>query len=79
MFDKIIKRFFTQLSLDNNFFKETVIMRHDGVVLKRLNTVSNIPKTNDIIYLDKKRYQVTSNVFNYDLKCINVWVNCDHV
>jgi hypothetical protein len=26
------------------------------------------------IFFDGKKYQVTSNVFDYDLKCIKIWV-----
>jgi len=63
-----------QCSVSGSFFKEIVIMKADGVVLKTLQTIDHIPRTNNFIYVDDKRYQVTSNVFNYDLKCINVWV-----
>lgn len=56
------------------FFKEIVIMRADGVVLKTLHIIDHIPQTNNLIYVDGKRYQVTSNVFDYDLKCIKIFV-----
>lgn len=29
---------------------------------------------NNFIYVDGSKYQVSSNVFDYDLKCIKVWV-----
>ncbi len=74
MFNRIIKSLFHQILDNGNFFKEIVIMKEDGVVLKTLQTIDHIPKTNNFIYVDGKRYQVSSNVFNYDSKCINVWV-----
>lgn len=61
-------------AVSGSFFNEIVIMKSDSIVLKTLQTIDHIPRTNNFIYVDGKRYQVTSNVFNYDLKCINVWV-----
>jgi len=75
MFNRIIKRLFCQTRVSGSFFKEIVIMKADGVVIKTLQTIDHIPKTNNLIYVDGKKYQVTSNVFNYDLKCINLWVD----
>ena len=63
-----------QDGVSGSFFKEIVIMKSDGVVIKTLQIIDYIPRTNNLIYVDGKKYQVTSNVFNYDLKCINVWV-----
>ena len=61
--------------VSGSFFKEIVIMKSDGVVIKKLQTIDHIPRTNNLMYVDGKQYQVTSNVFNYDLKCINLWVD----
>jgi hypothetical protein len=72
MFNRIIKRLFSPNS--TSIFKEIVIMNAEGVVIKRLQTIDHIPRTNNLIYVDGKKYQVTSNVFNYDLNCINIWV-----
>lgn len=69
-----MKRLFCQTRVGGSFFKEIVIMKGDGVVLKTLQNIDHIPRTNNLVYVDRKRYQVTINVFNYDLKCINVWV-----
>jgi len=66
-----------QCNVGGSFFKEIVIMKADGVVLKRLQTIDHIPKTNNLIYIDGKRYQVTSNVFDYDLECIKIWVSVE--
>lgn len=74
MFNRMMKRLFCQTRVSGNFFNEIVIMKSDAIVLKTLQTIDHIPRTNNLIYVDGKRYQVTSNVFNYDLKCINVWV-----
>jgi hypothetical protein len=63
--------------VSGSFFKEIVIMKSDGVVIKTLQIIDHIPRTNNLIYVDGKKYQVTSNVFNYDLKCINVWVGSE--
>jgi hypothetical protein len=60
--------------VSGSFFKEMVIMKADGVVIKILQIIEHIPRTNNFIYVDGKKYQVTSNVFDYDLKCIKVWV-----
>jgi hypothetical protein len=61
-------------AVSGSFFKEIVIMKADGTVIKTLQKVDHIPRTNNLIYVDGKKYQVTSNVFDYDLKCIKVWV-----
>jgi len=74
MFNRMMKRLFCQTRVSGSFFNEIVIMRSDAIVLKTLQTIDHVPRTNNFIYVDGKRYQVTSNVFNYDLKCINVWV-----
>ncbi len=58
-----------------NTFEEIVIMKNDGTLIKRLDIIDHIPKTNNIIYLDGNKYQVSSNVFDYDLKSIKVWVS----
>jgi hypothetical protein len=60
--------------VSGSFFKEIVILKADGVVLKTLQIIDHIPRTNNLMYVDGKQYQVTSNVFDYDLKCIKVWV-----
>ncbi len=57
---------------DNSF--EILIMKSDGTVLKKLQSSEHLPKVNNLVYIEGIQYQVTSNVFNYDLKCINVWV-----
>lgn len=74
MFNRMIKRLFCQTRVSGSFFKEIVIMKSDGTVIKILQVIDHIPRTNNLIYVDGKRYQVTSNVFDYDLKCIKVWV-----
>lgn len=60
--------------VSGNFFKEIVIMKADGTVIKTLQIIDHIPRTNNLMYIDGKKYQVTSNVFDYDLKCIKVWI-----
>ncbi len=57
-------------------FSKVVIKNNDGI-LKTLNDISIIPRTNNLLYVDGKRYQVTSNVFNYDERTIYVWVSVD--
>ena len=57
-------------------FSKVVIKNNDGI-LKTLKDASIIPRTNNLIYVDGKRYQVTSNVFNYDERTIYVWVCVD--
>jgi len=57
-------------------FSKVVIKNNDGI-LKTLKDASIIPRTNNLIYVDGKRYQVTSNVFNYDERTIYVWVGVD--
>jgi len=59
---------------NNTYFKEIVIMKSDGYVLKSSIPIDYLPKVNDLIYVGGKQYRVTSNVFNYDLQCINIWV-----
>ena len=55
-------------------FSKVVIRNSEGIVLKTLTDTTVIPRTNNLLYLDGKRYQVTSNVFNYDEKIIYVYV-----
>jgi len=55
--------------VSGSFFNEIVIITSNNVVIKTLQVVDHIPKTNNLIHVDGKMYQVTSNVFNYDLKC----------
>ena len=78
MLKRLIKSIFCQsinkADINEGFFKEIVIMKSDGVVLKTLQKIDHIPRTNNFMYVDNKMYQVTSCVFNYDLKCINIWV-----
>lgn len=62
-------------SINKNYFQQIVIMNNDGVVLKKLNTVGYIPNTKDFINIDSGSYQVYLNVYDYDLRCIKVWVN----
>lgn len=57
-------------------FSKVVIKNNDGI-LKTLKDTSIIPRTNNFLYIDGKRYQVTSNVFNYDERTIYVWVGGD--
>lgn len=54
-------------------FSKVVIKNDDGV-LKTLLDTSIIPRTNNLLYVDGKRYQVSSNVFNYDERTIYIWV-----
>lgn len=55
--------------------RQLIIMNSNGVVLKTSYTNFDfIPRTNNIVIIDGRRYQVTSNVFNYDLMNIVVWV-----
>jgi hypothetical protein len=60
--------------VSGSFFNEIVILKADGTVLKSLKTIDHVPRTNNLIYVDGIKYQVTSNVFDYDLKNIKVWV-----
>lgn len=55
-------------------FSKVVIKNNDGV-LKKFNDARIVPRTNNLLYVNGKRYQVTSNVFNYDEKTIYVWVS----
>lgn len=71
--DRIVKLFAIH-DVSGSFFKEIVILKADGVVLKTLQIIDHIPRTNNLMYIDGKQFQVTSNVFDYDLKCIAVWV-----
>jgi hypothetical protein len=57
-------------------FSKVVIKNNDGI-LKTLKDTNIIPRTNNLLYVDGKRYQVTSNVFNYDERTIYVWVGSD--
>jgi len=54
--------------------KEVIILKSDGVILKRMNISEHIPTTNNLIYIEGIMYQVTSNVFDYDLSCIKIYV-----
>ena len=54
----------------------TVVIKNDNGVLKTLKDISIIPRTNNLLYIDGKRYQVSSNVFNYDERTIYDWVGC---
>lgn len=58
---------------DNSF--EILIMKSDGTVLKRLQSSEHLPRVNDHVYISRHRYQVKSNIFNYNLNCINIWVD----
>ena len=71
---KALKRLFCKTDVNGSFFKEIVILKADETVIKTLQVIDHIPRTNNLIYVDGKKYQVTSNVFDYDLKCIKVWV-----
>ena len=53
----------------------TVVIKNEETVIKTLKDTSIIPRTNNLLYVDGKRYQVTSNVFNYDDGTIYVWVS----
>lgn len=55
-------------------FSNVVIRNSEGIVLKTLTDTTVIPRTNNLLYVDGKCYQVTSNVFNYDEKIIYVYV-----
>ena len=55
-------------------FSKVVIRNSEGIVLKTLTDTTVIPRTNNLLYVDGKRYQITSNVFNYDEKIIYVYV-----
>jgi len=57
----------------NRYF-ENIIIIEDNTTLKTISELDFLPKTNNLIYIDKKRYQVTSNVFDYDLKEIRIYV-----
>ena len=63
--------------VSGSFFKEIVILQENGTVLNTLQIIDHVPKTNNLLYVDGKRYQVYSNVFDYDLKCIKVWVGVE--
>jgi len=54
-----------------------VVIKNNDEILKTLKDTSIIPRTNNLLYVDGKRYQVTSNVFNYDERTIYVWVGGD--
>lgn len=75
MFNKIIKRLSSTTNTDDKFFKEIVIMKNDGYVLKILPKIDHIPKKDNYIYVDGIKYQVINLTFNYDLKCINIYVD----
>ena len=51
-----------------------VVIKNNNEVLKILNDTSIIPRTNNLLYVDGKIYQVSSNVFNYDERTIYIWV-----
>jgi len=72
--DKLCRKPLLVKPVSGSFFKEIVILKADGIVLKTLQIIDHIPRTNNLMYVDGKQYQVTSNVFDYDLKCIKVWV-----
>jgi len=57
-------------------FSKIVIKNNDGI-LKTLKDTIIIPRTNNLLYIDGKKYQVTSNVFNYEERTIYVWVSGD--
>lgn len=70
-----LKRLFCLCAVSGSFSK-VVIKNNDGI-LKTFNDTRIIPRTNNLLYINGKRYQVTSNVFNYDEKTIYVWVSVD--
>lgn len=53
----------------------TVVIKNEETVIKTLKDTSIIPRTNNLLYVDGKRYQVTSNFFNYDDGTIYIWVS----
>jgi 3-methyladenine DNA glycosylase/8-oxoguanine DNA glycosylase len=55
MFNRMMKRLFCQTRVSGSFFKEIVIMKADGVVLKTLQTIDHIPRTTNLIYVDGKK------------------------
>lgn len=69
---KKIRKAFAIPCVSSSFSK--VVIKNDNEVLKTLNDTSIIPRTNNLLYVDGKRYQVSSNVFNYDERTIYVWV-----
>lgn len=56
-------------------FSNHDLRNSEGIVLKTLTDTTVIPRTNNLLYVDGKRYQATSNVFNYDEKIIYVYVD----
>lgn len=54
---------------------EKIIIKKNKEVVKETAQIDHVPKTNNILYVNKKRYQVSSNVFDYDNKCIIVYVD----
>lgn len=68
-----LKQLFCKTDVSSSFSK--VVIKNEGAVIKTLKDTSIIPRTNNLLYVDGKRYQVTSNVFNYDEQTIYVWVS----
>lgn len=71
-----LKRLFCLCAVSGSFCR-VVIKQQDGSILKTFDNATIVPRTNNMLYIDGKRYQVSSNVFNYDEKTIYVWVGGD--
>lgn len=62
-----------ETEINRSYFKEVVFIK-SKIVLKTLKKSIPLPKVNNYVYIDGNRYQVISNVFDFDLKCVKIYV-----